>query len=289
MDGPEVLSCSVDEYHARPEVSSTQLRHYILHGPWSYYHTYILRTVPPEETDSKRLGRAFHLAMQLPESWQEHVYQLPSVVPVSPGMGKAESEFLRTLPPGTDFIPVNLRYERHREYIAEKEAQALSRGQIVATAEEYSTIKGMVVSVHENPACRSFVGQGICEVPARRQCPDTGLWLRSLADIWIPDPEIIVDFKSTRFFTKGEFCSDAIRKGYQYQLAFYRRVFNSKRHIIIAVRNEAPFESMCYELPQSLLDIADQSNLQCLQLLKASHDHDSWHSLGWGETQALTA
>lgn len=258
----ELLQISIAEYHERPEVSSGMIRCFATEGPWMCYHKYGLRDIERPDSDACQLGRAFHAAIAIPEQLDDFLEVMPA-----------------TMPDGEE---INLRKKDHRVYKAEREFYAKSSGKEFVTSDEYDKITRMVESVYDNPAAKPYVGRtdGGHEVACISKDPVTGLDLKALADIHLGDT--IVDFKTTRFSTADEFVRDAFKRGYTYQAAHYLKCFGAQKFVLIAVRNERPWESMVYVVPKTRIQDAMQSNQSILKHIKSCYDTGSWHSLGYG-------
>ena len=259
------------------------LRCFATEGPWTCKAIYVDRSVVKKDTEAKRLGSLFHLGMEKPDSWRDEVTLLPEVVPDSFGdkLSKAELSSDTHVQGG---MKLEKKFKRHSEYL-QWYINTECRGKQVMEPDELRSVERMITAVHENPATRKFVSQGLREVPATAVHLPTGLATRGLADIWHDD--LVVDFKSTRFGTRREFVRDAYSKGYHYQMAHYCSVFGAKRAVIIAVRNFEPFESMVFELPQSKLKEASESNDRYLDQMNQCFELGDWHSLGWGTVNSL--
>lgn len=278
------LDISAEEYHNRPEISSGFVRSFMINGPWVAYHQYVLRTLEDTDSDTKRLGRIFHLAMEDPNTVDDKVVIMPEAVPNDWGEpSKAEEKQM-----SGDTMPFQAKFRRHREFRDTYLLDAEEAGKELMTPADKHALVHMVESVWANPACREYLGTPLetHEVPCFNTDEKTGLELKALADILLED--IIIDFKSTRMSTALTFVRDARKKGYHYQGDHYRRVSEKQRHLIVAVRNVEPWESMIYEIDAKMMAAASEDNDQALWSIKNSYETDSWHSLGWGALQELS-
>lgn len=256
---------SPEEYHKLNAVSSGMLRCFSIDGPWMCYHRFITKTVESSDSDEKRLGRAFHLAMATgDESWRKKYVIIPRQI-----RGQE----------------INLRKPSHRLYVQEIKSHAAMVGLESLYEEELDPLKSMIDSVFDNPAAHRYIGRGNPEVPMTAMESDTGMAVKALGDIELDD--CIVDFKTTRHSTSNEFVRDAIHKGYDYQGAHYCDVFGRDKFVIIGIRNKPPYEAMVYAVPPSRLEKARVRNKAVLQKISDCMSLGSWHSIGWGEENEL--
>jgi hypothetical protein len=281
-----ILDCTVEEYHQRPEISSGMIRCFMTDGPWTCRARYVTREIEGEDSDQKRLGRLFHLGMERPDDWQDAVLQVPELVPDDYGeMTKAEMQTRATTGRGGG-MPINRQYKRHKEFLTDFQFMAARDNKLLMTSEELEILKGMIQSVHDNPATRPFVHTGQREVAAIRE-HDSGLTCRALADVW-QEGVRVVDFKTTRHGVLRHFIRDAYSKGYHHQMAHYGHVFNVQETVIIAVRNFKPYETMIYRIPPAVFSEAMEDNSRALLEMKACFEFGDWHSMGWGKVNDLT-
>lgn len=272
------------EYTKLPGVRQSGVKCFAVEGPLMYHAKYVTREVPDSESDAMRLGRAFHLSMENPDAWRECVYIIPTEL--------KDDAFLETvvrnwkdrstkaeLTPGT---PINLQMKPHREYAERHKLEAEDQGRDYVTQEDANKIGCMVASVWENPKAREYLGlKGQYEVTGRRE-HESGLTMNSRAD-WLPEADITLDFKTTRQSVASAFAADARRAGYHFQGAFYMRVFDRKKHVVISVRNEPPFESLVYRITEGDIEFAMDRNDREIGKIAQCYAMDSWHSIGWGE------
>lgn len=279
----ETLDLSIDEYHARPEISSGMIRCFATDGPWVCYHQYVTRETERDDSGSKCLGRVFHMAMEDPDTVDDRVMYMPQFVPSEWGeLSSAEKK-----QGNGKQIPFQAKYSRHRKYRAEFIAKANAKGMEVLEHDKAMSIAEMVRSVWENPACRDYLGSGpeTHEVACISRDAATKLKIRALADILLDDT--IVDFKTTRMSTQRAFIMEARKRGYHYQAAHYLNVTGRKRFVIITVRNLPPYESMVYSVPEHVIKDAHESNSDIMWAIKNCIETESWHSLGWGSEVPL--
>lgn len=271
-----------EDYFSRPEISSGFIRTFAKHGPWMCYHAYIAKTLESPDSDAQRLGRAFHLAMSEPHAWSQYAVTRPTSLEDDELLDDIRRQYAgKGSAPLRYGAPLELKYPAHRAYLAAKENAAALAGHEMFSREEMGLLHAQVASVYENVACRRYVGQGDpTELAGFAKHAATQLDCKGLADILCSDA--VVDFKTTRQLTANQFISDAMRFGYHYQAAHYLAIFDRPKFVIIAVRNQPPFESMVYVVPSRRLEEAQESNEMVLREIADCYATDSWHSLGHG-------
>jgi len=292
-----IVEMSPAEYHAADAVSSGGLKCYAKEGPLMYHAKYVSRTADDKDSDAKRLGRAFHSAMEHGE-WENLFCILPDIVGdddelIQSVNAQFEGTKSKRLTSGEE---INLRLPTHRVYLDAITLSANLKGLEVLSKGEGRVIQAMVESVFENPAAAEYVGHGQSEIACFGQCELTGLPVKALGDLL--QPERVIDFKTTRQSTVNGWRDEALRKlSYQYQAEWYMRVFGVEEFVFITVRNEPPWESMVYTLNYDdcsssrgplATPVGDQmrsvkdANEYTLHAIKDCYDTDSWHSLYWG-------
>ena len=312
---------TLDEYHKRPELSSSGIRTFAKCGPWQFLAenldfarsaaslmgtrlTEDIDEVAREDTDSTRLGRAFHLAMQFGVGHIDaHVVQVPKVI--------ADDEHLEaviaSIPDGSkatrpepgDEINMNLKY--HRGYVDGMRARAQKEGKDWVTANELHVLKRQVEAVFANPACRDFLEQPGAELEkcCVGLCAKTGLPVKAIADLLLPALGVVLDFKTTRAKTANEFVYDALKVySYAHQGDWYLRVFGHQLFKLISVRGKPPYEAMLYDLPKNVLlggrsplgferqGVRTANNFH-LEAIRNCVLTDSWHSMMWGTPDGI--
>lgn len=231
-----------------------------------YCARHITHEIESDDSKSKQLGRAFHAACTNPEYFSDHYAIIPNV-----------------MEDGTD---INKRMPSHREWLADREAEAIAADKDWVSADQVEPIKRMIESVMDNPATsRYLIRDGGVEKAVISQDRETGQDIKALVDLDLGS--IIVDLKTTRRSTVGWFADDSVKFGYDYQAAHYLDVTEADQFIIIGVRNEPPYEAMAYSVPAEDIKVARDKNHETLRKIKECHDLGSWHSLGWGELNLL--
>lgn len=270
---------SADEYHSRPEISHGAAKCFSKDGPWEMYHRYILRSLPAKESSALNLGRAFHAAVENPEAWDASFVEEPRFITIS---GERE--------------PINKRKKAHREFLEEWEAEQRDSGRTIIRAGGFDDIHEMVKSMRENPAAVEYMeSSGHAEIAGFANEETTGLGVKALADLWVPDwPEgaTIVDFKTTEDSTPEAWARKALGEGewgwgYNFQAAWYTDIFHAERFVFVIVRSKPPWECWVRQCNPSIIGRARKQNLDSLRQIKQRMDADDWHNNGWGAEYPL--
>jgi hypothetical protein len=292
------LNITMQEYHALDAIGSSALRVFALQGQTAYYARYIAKIVEQSDTDAKRLGRAFHLAMENPDGWRNKYVIAPTIVEdetlvTAINATLSERTSAKLLRVGD---PIDMRLQTHRLYVQHFAELAEQSGKEVLTDKEAETVERQIAAVYDNPACREYVGlKGQCNVEVACVSEDeaTGLKIKALCDLVVGDT--IVDFKTTKALSPLEFVRDAERFGYDFQAAHYLHVTGKDEFRFISVTTEPPFVASVFYVPGTIIARRKEQNLQSLQQIEQllamsefSEQRDSqgipidWMPEGWG-------
>ncbi len=160
----------------------------------------------------------------------------------------------------------------------EEFAAAHADGDIV-TATEWSRAEQIADAVKRDPVARQYLGGARYEVPLTWDedgipCSTEGVDIVP-ACMW-------GDLKTTATTELEALMRQCFKMSYHVQLAFYRRglVANgfdvSKGAFLVCVETKAPFEVVCLELSQDLLDLGDRTVSLWLERLKVYRASECW-------------
>lgn len=268
------LNISQADYHAMDAISSGALRCFALMGPLEYYARFVGRIVDDEDTDPKRLGRAFHRAMESPDNWRESYVITPATVqddefvPAVNATFGAKSKAER-LAVGD---ALNLQVKSHRMYLQCFRDAAIAMNREVLSPSEVDKVHGQVAAVYDNPACMEFVGhKGACnvEVACVSEDADTGLATKALCDLIVG--ECVVDFKTTRTRNPFDFIRQGEKEGYHYQAAHYLDVTGKEEFRFIAVATEPPYFASVFYVPARVTKRCHDENRAHLKQIRQIH------------------
>lgn len=194
-----------------------------------------------EESEAKRIGKAAHDMLLLPESWTTGYYVMPE------GFNSAHTS-------------------RFAMAIAER-AAAQRRGMTILSFREWQTARRVVRSIEGDAGAFAALQAGQPEVTLVWQDQDTGVWLRARPD-WLPNSiiagrsdvaRVVTDLK----FMAGDNChpdgwSRAVgRYGYHISAGFYdmgiEAIFGrgADAHIFLPVEKDYPHYVSLYQLPSA--------------------------------------
>jgi hypothetical protein len=253
------VDCEIEEYHARSEWSSTQLKCLREEGPLMFRRRYITGESPRQHKKAWDIGHVVHAALLEPTGLVGLVDTPPADVLAKNGarFGKKYEEWLAARP---DKIILTARELAECQTMADRvlsdtTALAMLRG--MGGHSEYSVLWHDAVS---------------------------GLDLRCRFDRFVPMPDggcILVDIKTARDVTPKGFARDAAKLGYHNQAALYwdgavalGQAPSSWR--FVAVQNCEPYDCVCYELSHEDIMFGRAQNRQTLNELARRLGQDDW-------------
>ena len=285
-----VVPMTGSEYHARPEISSGGVRCIRNSGEFSYFHAYVARDLPAEDSDPFRLGRIFHLAMA-DVHWRQKIFVLPLTLMECEELAVIRKSWLgrtrKSLEVGAE---IDKASPAHREYLDLLKANR----QFIewATEDELSLATEQIQAVLDNPATAWLADPNLKhEVCGFYRCPRTGLLLKAMADVWYEtiDQSLIADFKTTRFGTRRAFgrwaCSREV--AIHVQVYHYCEVFGAQEAAVVSVRNFRPCEAMFFSVPHWRMQEAKGIHEAALDLIAECSEMGEWHSAGYAERNQL--
>lgn len=285
----EVRDITAEEYHATLDVSSGGVRAFATEGAWSYHAKYVAKSLVSPDSDARRMGRAFHLAMSDPDGWGDFFRVLPTTLQTGDCLDRTQAEWNeRSKEPLAVGTKLNLRSPAHRFYRDLLIADAAENGYEFITEDELTPLLEMGRSISENPAVIELLESADTqfEVPTFATCSATGLGVKAMPDVQAAS--FLIDWKTTRQYTREGFLKDAFNFGYQYQAAWYLDVTGRDRFYIVSVRNKPPYESMVYLVPENEIEQARSTNRNTMEAIKLCFDFEDWHTQGWGSISDLT-
>jgi len=274
----ELQKMPADEYHARSEYSHSNIKLLMQRGPWQFYSRVVTKDLPDEATDAMSFGSSFHAYMEDPDAWKSRFVSEPVRI---------------------DGDLLNKRLKKHREALAAWEEDMKSQGKIVVrpnrgsggdpTVSPEEAVMMMAESILDNHAAGDLVTlqEGYQEIAGFAVDQETGLCVRALADLWLPEwndgGATIVDFKTTDDDTPEEWSRKAIYNwGYDHQAAWYTDLFRAEKFVFIVVRKRPPWESWVLNVPKDVIAVGRRKNIEGLRKLKSCLDAGDWHNNGYG-------
>lgn len=249
------------DYDRSPGVNWSTLKH-LGKSPRHYEH-HLLE--PDEDTDSRKLGRAVHLAALEPERFA-HAVAL---------------------------------WDGGRRYGKEWNAfKAANAGKELLTEDEHKDCLAIQRAVRNDPTARAYLAGGMGEVSMFWRYEAAGVGgLENIAldckgridFVASVGAHAIVDLKTTRDASPSGFGREVWRYRYDAQAAFYvdgYRLATGKElpYVIVAVESGAPHVVQVYRLPDAVLDVGREHCRNLLERLSYCRKTASWPSYFEGES-----
>jgi hypothetical protein len=114
-------------------------------------------------------------------------------------------------------------------------------------------IDAMCLAIREHPLAGKMIRDGVAEVTARWEDPDTGLPAKCRADYFVESLGMVADVKTTMDARPETFRKDVAKYGYHRQDALYRTGFRAvgaavRHFVFIAVEKDPPHAIGIYAL-----------------------------------------
>lgn len=243
--GGYVRNMPNDVYHARPEVSKSQLD-LIARSPAHFAYS-----SPREQTRAMVMGSALHTALLEPERFAQEYMLLRDV-----------------------------KDRRASEY---KQAVKVYGADNVLTGPEAVNVAGMQEAAYSNEiAGRLLRAAGEIELSGFALDPDTGCKCRHRFDKLIVDQGIAVDIKKTRDARPWAFSKSVHEYRYHVQRAYYAAQYEwitgepLREFWFIAIEEQSPHSVMCYQLDDDALAIGRHLYMQDMAAYVECIDKNYW-------------
>lgn len=241
------------DYHARPEVSKSQLDT-IAKSPAHFFAEHVARTVVRHETDAMRLGTALHTAVLEPERYV------------------------------TDYVVAPKIDGRTKEGKAAKAAFAeASAGKIIIDDDDHVRVLAMAASIAEHRAATLlFERSPLREVSYVWRDAATGIDCRCRPDAVLDGGRVLVDLKSCEDASPRGFAQSIGRYGYHRQAAFYLDGVEAatgtrpEAFVFVAVEKAAPHVVGVYALDAHSIQLGKNSIERSLETLATCRASGKW-------------
>jgi hypothetical protein len=298
----EWLDITPEQYHELDAFGSGAIRTYVVDGLAEFWAKCIKKIKQRAETNALRLGRAFHAAMEDPDSWRDMVIETPHAIDDDELAAQANTELIdgkSKKVPATVGARLNRQYPTHRRWVELWEERAQRDGLDILSADAIANLNLMIRSVYDNTECCEILeDKNHLNVEVACVCQHTsGVMLKALIDLM--HGECVTDFKTTCEARPEGFIRFAWKHGYLWQAAHYCLVAGKERFRFISVRNEPPYESNVFEVPPQLLhpriEQVDRQVTELAQVMTNSQMDSldcqgmplSYHNEGWGSVIPL--
>lgn len=164
-----------------------------------------------------------------------------------------------------------------------KEWRASMTGRDIITFDEMEAVKGMSESIWNNPDAAA-----ILKIPSHKECSafaqdeDAGLLLKARFDILPKSESFIVDIKKVASARAFDWEKQCAYLGYHIQAAFYGDIraritgTPTSAFIFIVVEDEAPYESVVYQMGDKSIEKGRLEYTRLLSEYKQCLETDTW-------------
>ncbi len=172
-----------------------------------------------------------------------------------------------------------LKWTGTRQGNAWKEFEAANSDAEILTAKEWAEGERIAAAVFRDPIARQCIGGARLEVPLAWE--ESGLKF-STSGIDIVPPGRIGDLKTTNTTELRALKAHCFSMSYHGQLAFYRRgclangIDVSQGMFLLCVETKPPFEVVCLELSEDLIDLGDRTVSLLVEKLRVYTECQQW-------------
>ena len=247
MDEKMILDLSNNDYHASPEISSSDVK---LVASKSLLH------------------------------WKHKIYKSSSAF----DLGSAVHALC--LEPKKNLVIRGPEDRRGNKWkVVQLEAELDQK--ILLTEGDYDLAVKIADAVKANPVANRYLTDEtfIAEASFFAKDPVTGTAIKCRPDGYLPGSSVIFDIKTTRDASPQGFPREIRTFGYDLQSAFYLRTMRAAGHqvnsfIFVAVEKVAPFAVGIHTLTDAYLADADQRVTHVLEKIKDAETHNDF-TTGW--------
>lgn len=249
------IECSLDEYHARPEWSNSQLKLFN-ESPPLFHGQFISQVYARAGSKDFDIGSAAHAMLTSPAD-REAVVEIPADA---------------------------LNADGHKKGNAWKDFRTENAGKILLKPAEFAMVRQMVANTYACLPAGQLLRQAMhYEFTLVWEDAETGLSLRARPDLIVGHNGrvIVPDFKTTKCVTPREFASDAAKYRYHCQAAWYWEAvalfgYDVAGFLFITVDKSPAHECRVYELPPCAIELGREENRMARRDLARRLDEDDW-------------
>lgn len=231
-----------EKYHAVDALSKSMMTK-ILKSP-AHYKAALEEHQEPSK--AMQLGTAIHTAVLEP-----HLY----------------SQVVAVIPPDID--------GRTKEGKQWKEQH---KSRIHLTHAEDIDVQGVANSVRRHPFWDIINYEHSIEASVFAEDAETQIPLKARPDLWIKEPAILVDVKTTDDASPEAFSRTITTFGYHIQAAHYLAMTGAESFIFVAVERKAPYAVGIYRLDVEWLQAGENLRRKAISTLHECRALDSWPS-----------
>lgn len=241
-----------DEYHARTEVSNSQISHF-LDDPALFHAYHVTKRWPkPDPTDAMEFGTDIHDILP-PGSLESRLVIIPDDV---------------------------LNGQGHRKGAAWKEFEEENAGKILCKLDEAEPYLEIIKAAKDNPSAMALLMSPHMEFNIAWTDQETGIDCRVRLDRY--DPSVVIsDIKTTTETTPKGFSTAIWTLGYHRQAAFYQEglyQLTGERlpFTFIACRKSRPYTVRCYDLDDDYMQAGREEWREALNDIARCRDSGVW-------------
>jgi exodeoxyribonuclease VIII len=234
------LDMPAEKYHAVDALSKSMMSK-ILKSP-AHYKAALEEHQEP--TKSMQMGTAIHTAVLEPQLYSQVVAVIPPDIDGRTKDGKAWKE-------------------QHKSRIHLTHAEDID-------------VQGVANSVRRHPFWDIIHLPHRIEASVFAQDEETGIALKARPDLWVLEPAILVDVKTTDDATPEGFSRTVGSFGYHIQAAHYMAMTGAESFIFVAVERKAPYAVAIYKLDAEWLQAGANLRRKAISTLHECRALDSW-------------
>jgi exodeoxyribonuclease VIII len=234
------LDMPAEKYHAVDALSKSMMSK-ILKSP-AHYRAALEEHQEP--TKSMQMGTAIHTAVLEPQLYSQVVAVIPPDIDGRTKDGKAWKE-------------------QHKSRIHLTHAEDID-------------VQGVANSVRRHPFWDIIHLDHRIEASVFAQDEETGIALKARPDLWVLEPAILVDVKTTDDATPEGFSRTVGSFGYHIQAAHYMAMTGAESFIFVAVERKAPYAVAIYKLDAEWLQAGANLRRKAISTLHECRALDSW-------------
>jgi exodeoxyribonuclease VIII len=234
------LEMPAEKYHAVDALSKSMMSK-ILKSP-AHYKAALEEHQEP--TKSMQMGTAIHTAVLEPQLYSQVVAVIPPDIDGRTKDGKAWKE-------------------QHKSRIHLTHAEDID-------------VQGVANSVRRHPFWDIIHLDHRIEASVFAQDEETGIALKARPDLWVLEPAILVDVKTTDDATPEGFSRTVGSFGYHIQAAHYMAMTGAHSFVFVAVERKAPYAVAIYKLDAEWLQAGANLRSKAISTLHECRALDSW-------------
>jgi exodeoxyribonuclease VIII len=268
---------NIDEYHAMPEVSKSQLDTLDL-SPAIFYARHRDPNRPPAPQRAGQLeGNLAHCAILEPEEFEKRYAVMPEGAPRRPTEAQWNAK-----KPSEDSLAAMTWWRALNEQTG---------GKTIVTHDQYEAAVRQAVSVRALPEIGEALASGKAEVSAFWTDEETGVECRCRPDFVHPvrdDAVLLLDVKTFSSAAPNEFRRQVARKRYDVQAALYSDGYSKASglevlgFIFLAAETEYPFAANAFMLDEESLEAGRQKYRKNLRTYAECERTNTWPGYSTG-------